>query len=146
MRMIGQSHLTFRSDAMLVSGGATGLETIKQGLVAETKPAPTGLLEISMSHLAPLILKQAKRGDDKSDAAEMKKLVQETFKGDNDKIRATLEGGKALTGTFTMSADVVKFIGQMGAHAESTFDKVEPKIKSSKKKPKKDEDKKEEDK
>ncbi len=80
------------------------------------------------------------------DAAEMKKHLQETFKGDNDKIRATLEGGKAVTGTFSMSADVVKFIGQMGAHAEKTFDKVEPKIKSSKKKPKKDEDKKEEDK
>ena len=62
------------------------------------------------------------------------------------KIRATLEGGKALKGNFTMSTAVIKFIGQMAAHEEHTFNKVEPKIKGAKKKPKKEEEKKEEDK
>jgi hypothetical protein len=135
-------YVTFRSDAMLVSGGARGLETIKEGLVAEPKPAPTGLFEISMSHLAPLLVNLAHAKEGAEGAEEVKKHVHEMFKGDNDKIRVTLEGGKALKGTFTMSANVVKFIGQMGAHAESTSDKVEPENKPSKKKPKKDQDKK----
>ena len=45
-----------------------------------------------------------------------------------------------------MSTAVIKFIGQMAAHEEHTFNKVEPKIKGAKKKPKKEEEKKEEDK
>src|SRR5229473_1388046 len=71
-------YVTFRSDAILVSGGARGLETIKEGLEAQPKTAPTGLLEISMSHLAPLVLGHAKGGE--SNPEETKKLVQETFK------------------------------------------------------------------
>jgi len=136
-------YVAFRSDAAFVSGGARGLETIKEALKSESKAAPAGLLEISMSHLAPLIL--AAHGKNQ-DPEETKKHVQEIFKGDNDKIRATLEGGKALKGNFTMSTAVIKFIGQMAAHEEHTFNKVEPKIKGAKKKPKKEEEKKEEDK
>jgi hypothetical protein len=144
-------YVTFRSDAMLISGGARGLETIKEGLVAEPKPAPAGLFEISMSHLAPLILRQAKGGDDKMDAAEMKKHLQEIFKGDNDKIRATLEGGKALKGSFEMSSSVVTFIGKMATHMEGEPHKaLEGPIgiqeKKPKKKPKEDQEKKDEDK
>ena len=136
-------YLAFRSDAVFVSGGARGLETIKEALKSESKAAPAGLLEISMSHLAPLIL--AAHGKNQ-DPEETKKHIQEIFKGDNDKIRATLEGGKALKGNFTMSTAVIKFIGQIAAHEEHTFNKVEPKIKGAKKKPKKEEEKKEEDK
>jgi len=144
-------YVTFRSDAILVSGGARGLETIKEGLVAEPKAAPAGLLEISMSHLAPLILRQAKGGDGKMDAAEMKKHLQEIFKGDNDKIRATLEGGKALKGSFEMSSSVVTFIGKMATHMEAEPHKalggpIGIQEKKPKKKPKEDQEKKDEDK
>ena len=137
-------YVAFRSDAVFVSGGARGLETIKEGLKTEPKAAPAGLFEISMSHLAPLIL--AAHGKNQ-DPEETKKLVHEMFKGDNDKIRVTLEGGKALKGNFTMSTAVIKFVGQMATHEEHTFPpKVESKIKGTKKKPKKEEEKKEEDK
>ena len=136
-------YVAFRSDAAFVSGGARGLETIKEALKTEPKAAPAGLLEISMSHLAPLILTAHGKNQDPE---ETKKHIQEIFKGDNDKIRATLEGGKALKGNFTMSTAVIKFIGQMATHEEHTFNKVEPKIKGAKKKPKKEEEKKEEDK
>jgi S-ribosylhomocysteine lyase LuxS involved in autoinducer biosynthesis len=140
-------YLAFRSDAVLVSGGARGLETIKEALKTKSKVAPAGLFEISMSHLAPLIMAHAEgHGVDKEKSEQNKKLVHELFKGDDDKIRATLEGGKELKGSFTMSASVIKFIGQMATHEEHTFNKVEPKIKPSKKKTKKEEEKKEEDK
>src|SRR5262249_29401089 len=134
-------YLTFRSDAILVSGGARGLETIKEALVAEPKTAPTGLFEISMSHLAPLILMHAKGGE--GDPEEIKKLVQETFKGDNDKIRGTLEGGQALKGSLDMSAAVIKFAALMGAHEQGTFKEAGKEVKPPKKKPKKEKEKEE---
>src|SRR5207248_9099019 len=65
--------LAFRSDAVFVSGGARGLETIKEALKSESKAAPAGLLEISMSHLAPLIL--AAHGKNQ-DPEETKKHIQ----------------------------------------------------------------------
>ncbi len=136
--------VSFRSDAILVSGGARGLETIKEGLEAQPKTAPTGLLEISMSHLAPLILGHAKGGE--GNPEEIKKLVQETFKGDNDKIRVTLQGGQTLKGSLDMSAAVIKFAAMMGVHEQKTFKEVGKELKPAKKKPKKEEEKKEEDK
>jgi len=136
--------VSFRSDAILVSGGARGLETIKEGLEAQPKTAPTGLLEISMSHLAPLILGHAKGGE--GNPEEIKKLVQETFKGDNDKIRVTLQGGQTLKGSLNMSAAVIKFAALMGTHEQKTFKEVGKELKPAKKKPKKEEEKKEEDK
>jgi hypothetical protein len=51
-----------------------------------------------------------------------------------------------LKGTFTMSASVIRFIGQMATHSEETSGNGEPKAKAPKKKPKKEEEKKEEDK
>jgi hypothetical protein len=134
-------YVSFRSDAILVSGGARGLETIKEGLLAEPKTAPTGLLEISMSHLAPLVLGHAKGGE--GNPEETKKLVQETFKGDNDKIRVTLEGGSMLTGSLDMSAAVIKFAALMGAHEQKTFKEVGKELKPVKKKPKKEKEKEE---
>lgn len=134
-------YLAFRSDAVFVSGGARGLETIKEALKTESKAAPAGLLEISMSHLAPLIL--AAHGQSQ-DPEEIKKHVQEIFKGDDDKIRATVEGGKELKGSFTMSASVIKFAGQVAAHSEQTPGKVE--AKPTRRKSKKEEEKKDEDK
>ena len=67
-----------------------------------------------MSHLAPLILKHAKGGE--GDPEEIKKLVQETFKGENDKIRVTLQGGEKLKGSLDMSAAVIKFAALIGGH------------------------------
>lgn len=136
-------YVAFRSDAAFVSGGARGLEAIKEGLKSEPKSAPTGMFEISMSHLAPLILAHAKghsSGD--KDGEEMKKLVQETFKGDNDKIRVTLEGGNALKGTFDMSAAVIKFGAMMAMHEEGARNLQGPiGIEKAPKKPKKDKEK-----
>jgi hypothetical protein len=134
-------YLAFRSDAVFVSGGARGLETIKEALKTESKAAPAAFLEISMSHLAPLIL--AAHGQSQ-DPEEIKKHLQEIFKGDDDKIRATVEGGKELKGSFTMSASVIKFAGQVAAHTEQTPGKVE--AKPTRRKSKKEEEKKDEDK
>jgi len=52
-----------------------------------------------------------------------------------------LEGGKALKGTFDMSAAVIKFAAMMGTHEERTFKEVDKEIKPPKKKPKKEKEK-----
>jgi hypothetical protein len=129
-------YVAFRSDAAFVSGGANGLHAIQEALKAEPKAAPTGLIEISMAHLAPLIIAQAGQ----KDPEEIKKVIQEVFKGDNDKIRLTFEGGKALKGTFDMSAAVIKFGATMGTSAHATFKEVGKEIKPTKK-PKKEKEK-----
>jgi len=136
-------YIAFRSDAVLVSGGANGLKAIQEGLKGESKEAPAVMFEISMSHLAPLILAHAKgHGDGKPDAEEMKKLVQETFKGDNDKVRITVEGGKAAKASFEMSTAAIKFAAMMGTHSERTFKEVGNEVKPpSKKKAKKEREK-----
>jgi len=136
-------YLAIRDDAIFVTGGARGLETIKEALVAQPKTAPTGLLEISMSHLAPLILGHAKGGQDQADPEKMKKLVQDTFKGDNDKIRVTLQGGEKLKGSLDMSTAVIKFAALMGTHEKKTFKEVGKELKLPKKKPKKEKEKEE---
>jgi hypothetical protein len=134
-------YLTFRSDAVLVTGGARGLEAIKEALGAEPKTAPTGLFEISMSHLAPLVLMHAKGGE--GDPEEIKKLVQETFKGDNDKIRGTLEGGQALKGSLDISAAVIKFAALVATHEQGASKEAGKDAKPPKKKPKKEKEKEE---
>jgi hypothetical protein len=135
-------YIAFRSDAVLVSGGANGLHAIQEALKAEPKAAPAGILEVSMSHLAPLILAHAKgHGDGKVDPEEIKKQIQETFKNDKDKIRVAVEGGQAAKWTFEMDADVIKFAALMGSHSERTFKEVGKEIKSPKKKPKKEKEK-----
>jgi hypothetical protein len=131
-------YLAFRSDAVLVTGGARGLETIKEALVAESKATPTGLLEISMSHLAPLI--RAQVGHNDSD--ELKNAISEIFRGDHDKIRITLEGGKAVNGSLQLDASVIKFLAMTGTTSGRTFGKVDGENKPSKKpKKEKEEDK-----
>jgi hypothetical protein len=52
----------------------------------------------------------AAKGDAKA-LAELRKAIESSFKGDkdDDKIRFSLEGGKALKARFTMDASVIKF-------------------------------------
>jgi hypothetical protein len=129
-------YVAFRPDAAFVSGGANGLHAIQDALKGEPKPAPAGLFEISMSHLAPLILAQSGKNPE-----EAKKQIQEVFKGDNDKIRVTLEGGKLAKINFEMGAAVIKVAPMLEKHEQRTFKEVGKEIKAPKKKPKKEKEK-----
>ena len=124
-------YVAFRSDAMLVSGGANGLQAIKDGLKAESKAAPVGTFEISMAHLAPLVLAETFRVDPQHLDSEMTQkalqAVRQIFEGGNDKIRITIEGGQVLKGSFVMDAPVVKFLAEnMGRSEQKTFGPLEP--------------------
>ena len=96
-----------KSDAILIAGGAHGLEALKSALTLEPRTSPQLQVEVSVASLAPA----AAKGDAKA-LAELKKASESSFKGDKDgdKIRFSLEGGKALKARFTMDASVIKFI------------------------------------
>jgi hypothetical protein len=96
-----------RSDAILVAGGERGLDALKNALTIEPRTSPQVVVEASVANLAPL----AAHGDKKA-RAELHKAAESSFKGekDSDKVRFTLEGGKALKARFAMDAAVVKFI------------------------------------
>jgi hypothetical protein len=96
-----------RSDAIFVAGGERGLEALKNALNIEPRTSPQVVVEASVASLAPL----AAHGDKKA-GTELHKAVEASFKGekDADKIRFSLEGGKALKARFAMDAAVVKFI------------------------------------
>jgi hypothetical protein len=135
-------YLAVRQDALLVGVGTEGLSLIKEAIKAEPKAAPQMELAISVAHLAPLI-GLAERLHEKNPTDEIRKASEEAFgKADkkNDKIRITVEGGKSFRGTFTMSAPVIKFLGQL-LSTEPPHPLFEERGKAEKKKKEADKDK-----
>jgi hypothetical protein len=96
-----------RSDSIIVAGGERGLEALKNALTIEPRTSAPVVVEVSVASLAPF----AAHGEKKA-LAELHKAAESSFKGDkdSDKVRFTLEGGKALKARFAMDAAVVKFI------------------------------------
>ncbi len=104
-RALGENPVYFavRTDAILLAGGANGLRALKEALTAQPKTVPPAQFAMSLGRMAPAI-------ESKGHKAAIK-AAQEAF-GKNkeaDKIRITLEGGKALKARFTMDAQVLKF-------------------------------------
>jgi hypothetical protein len=107
-RTLGENpfYFAFRSNAVFVAGGEGGLDALKAALSAPAQSAPPLRVDVSLARLVPSMPKAGK-GDAKSAA-------EKAFTGkDDDRIRITLEGGKALKGRFTMKTQVVKFFSLM---------------------------------
>ncbi len=98
-------YFAIRSNALVVAAGEGGLSALKEALAAQPKTAPPLQIEMSVARLVALMGKEHNR--------EPRRVAQEAF-GDsaknNDKLRITIEGGKALKVRLEMKSSVVKFI------------------------------------
>ena len=94
-------YFAFRDDAVLISRGEGALDALKEALTAKPKAGATAGMEVSMSRLATGVNNQT------PGAAE---AAKQAFKdGKKDKVRFSVEGGKALTVKFSMDAPVITF-------------------------------------
>ncbi len=100
-----QIYFAVRNDAILIAGGPEALSALKDAVTAKPAPGPTLQLEVSMSRVASLA------GDNNPAAPEIAKKV--FTGGKKDKVRLSLQGGKALTLKLSMDAAVVTFSAQM---------------------------------
>jgi hypothetical protein len=101
-------YVAFRSDAAFLAVGDGGLGALKEALATKPARALPLQIEVSMARLAPLIGKQ-----DKADASV---AAQQAFSGadaNRDKIRLSIEGGKALKVRLALQSAVVKFFSLM---------------------------------
>ncbi len=104
----GPLYFAFREDAVLVTLGEDGLAALKAAVAAKGKASPMIRFEMSLARLAPLI-----RVVSKNDAVG--KMAAKFFREDAKdpgRVRISLAGGDALTARVTVSAAVIKFLGQ----------------------------------
>ena len=94
-------YFAFRDDAVLIARGEEALDALKEALTAKPKAGATVGLEASMSRLATGANNQMPGAAD---------AAKQAFKdGKKDKVRISLEGGKALTIKLSMDAPVITF-------------------------------------
>jgi hypothetical protein len=98
-------YFAFRDDTLLVSGGAKGLEAIKE--VVNASPAAGKILQLDVA-----VARIASRMADEHKEAPA--IAKRTFKGDDDTLRITLEGGETLKLSLNMKAQLVKFFAELG--------------------------------
>ena len=103
-RILGKNpfYFAFRNDAAFVAGGAEGLSVMKEALALTPKASVPLRVEFSLASLAAPISKDQKAAPQAAKEAFAKDK-------DSDKIRFTVEGGKALKLRFDMKAQVIKF-------------------------------------
>jgi hypothetical protein len=98
-------YFAFRDDALLVSGGAGGLEAIKGAVTAGPASGKILQLDVAAARIATHLADQHK---------EAPAIAKRVFKGGDDTIRVTLEGGAALKLSLNMKAQLVKFFAELG--------------------------------
>ncbi len=107
-RLIGDDpdiYFAIRNDAILLAGGPDALEALKEAIAAKPKVGSIAQIEVSMSRAAQLV------ANENPDAPEIAKKV---FKdGVKDKVRVSVQGGKALKVKLSMDAAVVTFSAQL---------------------------------
>lgn len=98
----GPLFLAIRPDGIFLSGGEGGLDAIKETVGAAGGASPIAQFEMSVNRSAKILAKEQKG------AVE---IAKKAFAKDKeaDKMRIRLEGGKALTFSFTMKTQLVKF-------------------------------------
>jgi len=99
-------YFAFRDDALLVVLGEKGLSALKDALATEPKASKVMELQMSMSRLAPLMVK-----DNKSAPAIAKKVFAKDK--DGDKVRLRLEGGPMLKLRLSMKAQLMAFVHEL---------------------------------
>ncbi|HEY7311372.1 MAG TPA: hypothetical protein VH643_18570 [Gemmataceae bacterium] len=98
-------YLAFRDNALLFAAGAKGLGTLKEALAVAPTTGKVMELQVAVARLAPL-------AEDK-DAPEIARKVFGDDK-DSDRLRVTLEGGKALKLRLSMKAKLIEYANQIG--------------------------------
>jgi hypothetical protein len=100
----GPVYFAFRDDALIVTAGPGALEAIKEAATAA--PAPTRIvqLEVAFSRFAKLMASEDK---------EAPAVAKAVFKGGDDTLRLTLEGGAALKLSLGIKARLVKFFNDL---------------------------------
>jgi hypothetical protein len=109
-RLLGDNplYVSVRNDALFLTGGAQGLEVIKE--VADLKPKSGRLayLKLSVARLVPLMGLDRQAGVDR-EAAEAAARKAFGKNKDSDQIRITVEGGPALTARMHLRTELVTF-------------------------------------
>jgi hypothetical protein len=97
-------YFAFRDDALIVSGGPAGLETIKTAVLAA--PVATKIFhgELAFSRAAKLLATEHK---------EAPAIAKEVFKGGDDTVRITLEGGSSLKLSVNVKAKLISFFAKI---------------------------------
>jgi hypothetical protein len=95
------SYVAIRKDALFVALGPDGLSALKEAVALQPKAGPAVYFEMAMAPLVPTMAQYQKVGP---------KAVQEAFGDDKgaDRIRLTVEGGKALRARFVLKTPVIK--------------------------------------
>lgn len=98
-------YIAFREDVMLLVAGARGLDALKEALATAPTTGKIMQLQAAVARLAPL-------GQDK-DAPQIARKVFGEDK-ESDRIRLTLEGGKALKLRLSMKAKMIEYANEVG--------------------------------
>jgi hypothetical protein len=99
-------YMAIRADAWFFAFGEGGLEALKEALAAKPQAGPQVQFEMALKRFARAL------AQDNKDA---EKFAEEAFAQgkDNDRIRFTLDGGKALQTRLSLKTPVLKFFSLM---------------------------------
>lgn len=94
-------YVAFRDDALFLTMGEKGLDALKKAVVVEATSGKVMDLQVAVARLAPL-------AEDKSSA----NIARQVFADDKDgdRLRLTLEGGKALTLRLSVKAKLLDYV------------------------------------
>jgi hypothetical protein len=98
-------YLAFRGDAVLFTAGAWGLGLLKDALEAAPATGKVMQLQVAASRLAPLAKQRVAQ-----------EIARKVFGDDmdGDRLRLTLEGGKALTLRLSMTTKLIEYTSRIG--------------------------------
>jgi hypothetical protein len=106
-RVFGDSpvYLAFRNDAVLFTVGARGLALIEEALAVAPATGKVMQLQVAASRLAPLAKQRVAQ-----------EIARRVFGDDvdGDRLRLTLEGGKALTLRLSMTTKLIEYTSRIG--------------------------------
>jgi hypothetical protein len=100
----GPVYFAFRDDAMIVTAGPGALEAIKQAATASSASTKILQLEVAVSRFAKLMANEDK---------EAPAVAKSVFKGGDDTVRITLEGGQTLKLSLDFKTQLVKFAARL---------------------------------
>jgi hypothetical protein len=114
-RIFGDKPIYFaiRDDALLIAQGANGLDLVREVLAVAPATGKVIDLHAAVSRLMPL----ARNPAAVDDAAEVARRLFGSDAGDDDRLRLTLEGGRAMTLKLEMKAKLVEFVAQLARTA-----------------------------
>jgi len=95
-----------KDDALVLGVGSMAKESVGMALKKPTDAMPLASFSMSVARFAPLM------EDGKAEKAV--EVAKKLFKGDDDKMRLTVEGGSSLKLKFAMSGKVLTFFAKIG--------------------------------